>query len=208
MKTSTSEKRQYRGTAQAEVAEITRQRIHNATLSLYLEFPLDLITLNQVAERAGVTVQTILRHFKSKEGLVYETAKKLGESIIQQRDAAPSGNIRGALDNLIEHYETVGQFPLRSLGLEGRSAEIDEFLREGRAYHRNWVIRVFAPFIARAEAADRDILTAQLVALCDIYTWKLLRIDSGLTREQTQQAIYEMITALLKSKSLFSEGEV
>jgi AcrR family transcriptional regulator len=207
MKSSTSEKRPYRGTVQAEVAELTRQRIHDATLRLFLELPFDQITLNLVAERADVTVQTILRHFKSKEGLVYATARKLGDAVIQQRDAAPVGDIPGALQNLMEHYESVKLFALHSLNLEGHSAEIDEFLREGRLYHRNWVERVFAPFIERADSKERERLIAQLVALCDIYTWKLLRLDAGLTRAETEQAIYEMLTSLLEQKKLMSEGK-
>lgn len=204
--TDSSEKRQYRSTVQAEVAELTRQRVHEATIALYVEFPLDQITLNQVAERAGVTVQTILRHYKNKEGLIYAVGKKLGEEIYHQRDAAPVGDVEGLLDNLMEHYESIGRISLRSLGLEGRTAEIDEFLREARTYHRNWVKRVFEPYIARADASEQEILIAQLVVICDVYTWKLLRLDSGLTREQTELALYEMITALLEKKNLLLEG--
>ncbi len=208
MKSSDSVKRRYRGTVQAEVAELTRQRLFEATIALYVEFPLDQITLNQVAERAGVTVQTILRHYKTKEGLIYAVAKHLGEEITQQRDEAPVGDIQGALKNLMEHYESVGRIPLRSLALEGRFPEIDEFLKEGRTYHRAWVERVFAPFIVRAGEIDRERLIAQLVTLCDVYTWKLLRLDIGLTREQTELAIYEMLTALLGKKNLLIEGEM
>lgn len=204
--TKSSAKRQYRSTVQAEVAELTRQRLHEATLALYIEFPLDQITLNQVAERAGVTVQTILRHYKNKEGLIYAVGKKLGDEIFQQRDAAPVGDLEGLLANLMEHYESIGRISLRSLGLEGRTAEIDEFLREARTYHRNWVKRVFEPYIARAEVDEQEILIAQLVVICDVYTWKLLRLDSGLTREQTELALYEMITALLEKKNLLLEG--
>jgi AcrR family transcriptional regulator len=208
MKSSPPTKRHYRGTVQAEVAELTRQRLFEATIALYVEYPLDQITLNQVAERAGVTVQTILRHFKSKEGLIYAVASQLSKKVTQQRDEAPVGDIRGALKNLIEHYETVGRIPLRSLALEGRFPEIDSFLNEGRAYHRRWVERVFAPFIMRAREIDRERLIAQLVALCDVYTWKLLRLDTGLTQEQTELAMYEMLIALLDKKKLLVEGDM
>ncbi|MCL4879284.1 MAG: TetR/AcrR family transcriptional regulator [Anaerolineae bacterium] len=201
-------KRHYRGTVQAEVAELTRQRLFDAAIALYLEFPLDQITLNQVAERAGVTVQTILRHFKTKDGLFYAAGKQLAEKIMQQRDEAPVGDIQGALRNLIEHYEAVGQIPLRSLALEGRSTEIDGYVKEGRDYHRAWVERVFAPFIGRVGEMDRERFVAQLVTLCDVYTWKLLRLDAGLTREQTELAMNEMLTALLAAKNLIDEGRI
>lgn len=205
-KSLTSAKRRYRGTVQAEVAELTRQRLFGATIALYLEFASDDITLNQIADHAGVTVQTILRHFKTKQGLFDAVTRHHGEKISQQRDEAPVGDIAGALKNLMEHYETVGRIPLRSLALEGRSPEIDRLLERGRAYHRAWVERVFAPFIMRAEETDRERLIAQLVTLCDVYTWKLLRLDIGLTRDQSELAMYEMLTALLGKKNLLAEG--
>jgi hypothetical protein len=38
---------------------------------------------------------------------------------------------------------------------------------------------------------------AQLVAVCDVYTWKLLRRQSGLSRRQTEQAVVELVNSLL-----------
>ena len=38
---------------------------------------------------------------------------------------------------------------------------------------------------------------AQLVAICDVYTWKLLRRDAGLDRPTTERAILEMLRPLL-----------
>jgi hypothetical protein len=37
---------------------------------------------------------------------------------------------------------------------------------------------------------------ALLIATCDVYFWKLLRRDLGLSREQTELAVIEAITAL------------
>ncbi|MFD1732876.1 TetR/AcrR family transcriptional regulator [Deinococcus malanensis] len=63
-------RRSYRGTAQAGIAARTRELILEAMLTLAAERWLDQITLDQVASRAGVTVQTVLRHFESKEQLI------------------------------------------------------------------------------------------------------------------------------------------
>jgi hypothetical protein len=37
------------------------------------------------------------------------------------------------------------------------------------------------------------------VAICDVYTWKLLRRDAGLSRAQTQRALVELIDGLEES---------
>jgi len=200
-------KRHYRGTIQAQISELTRQRLFDVTLALYQEKPFDAITLNEIAERAGVTVQTILRHFRSKEGLLSALGTSFGDKVTQQRGEAPVGNIAGALNNLIDHYEIVGLISLRSLSLEGRFLQIDEFIKSGRDFHRAWVERVFAPFIARSKEGERGRLIAQLVTICDVYAWKLLRLDAVLTREQTELAMYEMLTALFEKKNLLSERE-
>jgi hypothetical protein len=39
---------------------------------------------------------------------------------------------------------------------------------------------------------------AQLVAICDVYTWKLLRRDAGLSRKQTELALVELLEPLLE----------
>lgn len=200
-------KRHYRGTIQAQISELTRQRLFDVTLALYQEKPFDAVTLNEIAEGAGVTVQTVLRHFRSKEGLLSAIGTSFGEKVTQQREEAPIGNIAGALNNLIDHYETVGLISLRSLSLEGRFLQIDEFIKSGQEFHHRWVERVFAPFIARSKEGERGRLIAQLVTLCDVYTWKLLRLDAGLTREQTELAMYEMLIALFEKKNLLFERE-
>jgi hypothetical protein len=44
---------------------------------------------------------------------------------------------------------------------------------------------------------DRELRLAQLVAICDVYTWKLLRRDQRLSRERTGRALVEMINGLV-----------
>jgi hypothetical protein len=40
-------------------------------------------------------------------------------------------------------------------------------------------------------------LRAQLVAVCDVYTWRLLRRQSGLSRRQTELALTELLEGVL-----------
>ena len=61
-----TKKRAYRMGARAEAAEETRRRIEGATVALFLERYLDQITLEDIAERAEVSVQTVLRHWRDR----------------------------------------------------------------------------------------------------------------------------------------------
>ncbi|HEY7850198.1 MAG TPA: helix-turn-helix domain-containing protein, partial [Ktedonobacterales bacterium] len=69
-RSDTTRTRRYRMTSRATAAAETAQRILRATTDLYMERWLEDLTLEEVAARAGVTVQTVLRRFGSKTGLV------------------------------------------------------------------------------------------------------------------------------------------
>ena len=54
-------KRRYAMTSRAAKADATKAGIRLAAIALYRERPVEDFTLEQVAERAGVAVRTILR---------------------------------------------------------------------------------------------------------------------------------------------------
>ena len=58
--------------------------------------------------------------------------------------------------------------------------------------------RVFARALARCRGAERERRLAQLVAVCDVYTWELLRRDRGLSRRETERALVELLEPLIK----------
>ena len=63
------ERRPYRMTSRAESASATAERILDAVTELFWERPTDQVVLREVAELAGVTVQTVLRKYGDKEAL-------------------------------------------------------------------------------------------------------------------------------------------
>lgn len=195
-------KRQYRNTAQAEVAALTRQRILQATLTLFAEQWIDAVTLDLVAERAGVTVQTILRHFGSKEGLAGQAGLAANQTATDQRAEAPIGDLAGAVDNLVQHYEEAGDRVIRLLAQEDRYSQLHELLKQGRFVHQQWVGRVFAPYLDRRLPDQRERLAASLIVACDVYVWRLLRRDMCYSVEQYQATLLDMIVALTNSKEL------
>lgn len=189
--------RPYAMTRRAAAAEVTRVRILDAMGELFLERPLAQITLAQVAERAGVTVQTVIRRFGDKDGLNAAAAAHGLQAVANARDAAPVGDLRGALENLCEHYEASGRLALKMLAEEHESPIMAEITGTGRAYHRAWCERVFMPALAGLDGAVRARRLAQFVAVCDVYTWKLLRHDAGLSRPQYILALTEVLEPLL-----------
>ena len=69
-----SKRRPYRMGARAVAAEQTGLRLVAAMQALFAERPYPGITLEATASRAGVTLQTVLRRFGSKAGLLAAAA--------------------------------------------------------------------------------------------------------------------------------------
>lgn len=196
MNTDGANTRPYDSPKRAAAAAETGRRILQATEDLFLEGPLADVTLNAVAARAGVTVQTIIRHFGDRMGLIHATAEAAAARVAAQRNAAPPGDVRAAVVNLLEHYETTGAMALKMLAEERTSPVMAEITAAGRQFHWQWCERVFAPYLVEglfADTAERSRRLAQFVALCDVYTWKLLRRDAGLTKDQVATSLLEML---------------
>ena len=193
-----SSSRGYRMIARAVSSAATGERILDAALEMFWELPTDQISLDEVARRAGVSVQTVIRRFGGKDGLVAAAAERESAAIRRQRDQAPAGDVTVAVQVLVEHYEVFGDRVLRMLAEQERVPALRQIVDGGRALHRDWCTRVFAAALAGRAPTVRRRRLAQLVAICDVYVWKLLRRDAGLSRRQTELAIVELLTPILK----------
>jgi AcrR family transcriptional regulator len=189
-------KRAYRMQARAAATEATRQKILDAAEAAYDELPLDAITLAAVAKRAEVSVQTVLRHFESRDGLFLATLVRLSQQMAGDRDVEPGADVGEVVGVLVDHYERFGDKVLRTLSQENHVPTLRVLTDFGRTYHLDWCEKAFAPALKGLRGSHRKRRAYQLVALTDIYTWKILRRDRKLSVEQTKLATREMIEAL------------
>src|SRR5262249_53923066 len=102
----------------------------------------------------------------------------------------------GAIANLFEHYEEHGSLALQLL-MQEHVPSIGPVTQAGRALHAEWVERVFAGHLRSLAPEARSVRLCQLIALTDVYNWKLLRRDLHLEHEVAEQAMLEMIVALI-----------
>jgi AcrR family transcriptional regulator len=179
----------------AESAATTAERIIAAAMELFLARPYDEISLDEVARVADVTVQTVLRRFGTKEKLVAATAEVGLRRVRQERDEAPIGDVAGAVANLMDHYEEWGDRVLLMLSQEDRVAPLRRVTDAGRALHRRWVERTFAPWLG-GPGERRRLRRAQLLAVTDVYVWKLLRRDQRMSRRATERALRDLVARI------------
>lgn len=191
-------RRSYQMEARAEAAKKTGDDILLAVAALWREHTVDEISLETVAERAGVSKRTVLRRFGSKEGLIAAAIKADSAGIVNQRNQVPSGNVQAALSILLDHYEQDGKAVLRTLDLEEKFPAAKMIIEAGRQEHRLWCARVFAPYLPLPEQNDFERRLDAFVAATDLYLWKLLRHDLQRSAEETKQTLELILNGLLK----------
>jgi AcrR family transcriptional regulator len=188
--------RSYHMSARAESTAETGRKIIAAVTELWREKSLDDITLQEVADRAGVTVQTVIRRFGSKEGLV-DAAIASGETGVRDdQDDVPVGDIEQALAYILAHYERDGDAVLRTLAVEDKLPAAKRLSEHGRQVHRTWCARVFAPYLPPDASETYPVRLDAFVAVTDLFLWKLVRRDLGRTADQTRRVISTLLHAL------------
>ncbi len=193
--------RPYEMKARARTVARNERRILEAVAALWQEVPILEITLEAVAERAGVSVRTILRKHGSKEGLFQASIENDAAGIMGNRDKAPVGDVEEALRILFTDYENYGDANIRTLAMEEELEVARELLKSGRQYHRRWCARVFAPHLPEPSEPEYEFRLLAFIAATDIYTWKLLRRDQGKTKEETVKVMKLLL------EGLFGRGE-
>jgi AcrR family transcriptional regulator len=200
-----SHKRRYAMTGRAAKAEATKARIRASATALFCEGPSEDFTLDEVANRAGVAVRTILRAYPSKDELIYAALEDMAAGGVFLKPAA-AGDIGAAVSALFDIYESVGDFVMQRLAEERRRPALKASLDQGRDNHCDGVKTVFAPQLQRLQGAQRAQLLTMLIAITDVYVWKLLRRDMGLGRAAAESIVCTMIERVIGQEH--ANGEV
>ncbi|MGD2044072.1 MAG: helix-turn-helix domain-containing protein, partial [Acidimicrobiia bacterium] len=177
----TATRRPYAMTKRARAAEETGERILDAALARLATALFDEVTLDAIAADAGVTVQTVLRRFGSKEDLFSRLVEREGERISAQRTPRPEegSDMPATIRVLVSHYESDGRMVLNLLRQEDRFPLIAETLESARREHEEWVSEHLGPVLDGSTGRARRRRLDAALAATDIYVWKLLRIDRG-----------------------------
>lgn len=192
--------RAYQQTLRAQKAAENADRILDEAERLFTLESFDRVSLATVAAAAGVSVPTLQRRFGNKEGLFAAAGERVRARVMSQR-RSPTGDIDGALDSLLEHYEIEGRMVWHWLKQEADVPILGVALKEGRATHRAWVEEIFAAALCSLSGEARERKVDAIVAATDIYLWKLLRVDLGRPREHVAHVMKAMAHAVAGGES-------
>ncbi len=190
--------RRYVQRSRAAAAAATGERIVAFARALFFSSG-DAPTIEAVAARAGVTAQTVFRRFGSKEGLFDACVAAGRAEVAGHRFRVAPGDVDGAVDNLLDHYDAWAERSLSLQRLATSSPAAAAALEAARALHVEWVETVFAPWLAREPPRARRRLRALLVMLTDVHAWRVLCREQRLGRADARAALHLAITATLSA---------
>jgi AcrR family transcriptional regulator len=183
----------------AEATAATRGRIAQATLGLLFERSYEDVTLADIAAAAEVSHQTVLNHYQSKEGAALAAVSLLREETDELRASVRPGSVTSAVDVLVEQYERFGDLNVRWAMSAQRLGGLAVLVDQARAAHQTWLQDVFGTALPVPGVQRRRAVQALHVAT-DVYAWKLLRRDLGLSREETARTMTALVRGVLERK--------
>lgn len=188
--------RAYDMTRRAQGVEATRRRIATAALELFMERDYESVTLNEIARAAGVSHQTVLNHCRNKAGVVLAAGELFSEQVAElQADATP-GDVGSVVRATCVRYEVLGDANARWDGLGERFPEVADALARGRASRQEWLQDMLGDVLPDQPEERRRVLYGLHAAL-DVHAWKLFRRDLGLSRQQTEQQLTDLVLGVL-----------
>ncbi|WP_331625564.1 TetR/AcrR family transcriptional regulator [Actinomycetospora sp.] len=182
--------------ARAEAAGQTRARIVSAARERFLDAPYDDVTLAGIAADAGVSTQTVLNQFGTKEDLFLAFAAEFIPEIDALRATARPGDVRAVVRVVLRQYELMGDLNVRALELEHRLPALAEISHTGRINHQAWLEQIFADELPTGRAARRTTVHA-LYAATDVYLWKVLRRDLRASLAETTRVMERLVRGAL-----------
>ena len=186
-------KRAYTMRARAESAQATHRRILDAARALFLDRWYDQVTLEQVAEDAGVSKQTVLRRFGSKEGLFAAVVDELGSENDAVRGKVPTGDLEKVASAVTATHERTGLVATRMEAMEARFPSLASILEQGRVHRRGWIERTLPNLLPSRSSHDYKRRMAVIMDITGAQTWKVLRHDLKLSRKDTERAVHELL---------------
>lgn len=189
--------RRYVMTDRADTVEETRQRIIRCARTLFGERWYDDVTLGQIADASGVSHQTVLNHFTSKEGVFSAVLEAAWAEAVERDSRAKPGDTSAAIRQLIDRYEHMGLENARFVVQEHRSPALHEILERARAQHRDWVEQTFAGCLAPS-GRERARKIAALILATEVMAWKAVRHDYGFSKADTLAAMTSVIEGIVE----------
>ncbi len=196
MTPSPAPKRTYRLAARAEARDERRRRILEAAYEVFGVRRYEDVTLAEVAALAGTSERTVYRLFGTKKRLLSSWLKEVAPGIGPPPDPSVKNDSRAFVRIMVDFYERRGTSLLNMLAQEDSVPALRPLLDWGRDKYDEGIERGLGHLLAGHRGAARKRRHMQLVVICDVYTWSLLRQGRGLSQKEVVRVLEDMLAVL------------
>ena len=184
--------------ARAEAAQRTRESILDGGVRAFADRWYDEVTLADVAREAGVSQQTVVNHFGSKENLyLCGLNERFAPRVAAARSGVVIGDIASVVQTLVDDYEVTGTSTICVLALAERHPPLAEVTRTdadttGAGSPRSWRPigrRIGGRPRPHCESVDHGVGRPDLVPTGH---------EEGRSVTETQQDLCRLVEALLE----------
>lgn len=188
--------RKYEMKKREEAVEETRRRIIDATYELHSQKGVVATSIQDIAERADVSVRTVYNHYPTIEDLVAGCGEKVLAVLAPPTPETFAGidTLQGRMRRLVEAlFAMYERGPAMIEVARCEQSEVEP-LRAFAAHMDETHLELVA---AALRPLRNSVRTARAVAgLTDFYTWQALT-KQGLTTRQTADVIYRSLVGLV-----------
>jgi len=183
-------------------SEKARLAILEAAAELLLARGLSAVSMDAVAERAGVSVRTVWQQFADMEALLVEASRRDLEILMTMLTPIDVGlpldeRITRFVSRNARIYERMAPGWRAARLHEPFSAELRRSKQRNSALGKAEIEAVFAPELGRLSGQRRIQLISALVGVGFWPFWESLRTDAGASPEQAQDIVATLLTASL-----------
>lgn len=196
MTTSAVPKRTYRLAARAEARDFRRQRILEAAYEAFGARRYEEVTLAEVAARAGTSERTVYRLFGTKQRLLSSWLREVAPRLGPPPDPSVRNDSSAFVRVMVEFYERRGAALLNMLAQEDSVPALRPLLDWGRDQYDKGIQRCLGHLLRGFRGAARKRRQMQLVVVCDVFTWSLLRQGRKLSQAEVVGVLEDMLAFL------------
>jgi AcrR family transcriptional regulator len=194
--TSPVPRRTYRLAARADARDERRKRILDAAYEVFGARRYEDVTLAEVAAKAGTSERTVYRLFGTKKRLLTSWLREVAPGIGPPPDPSVRHDSRAFVRIMVDFYETRGASLLNMLAQEDSVPALRQLLDWGRERYDEGIERGLGHLLIGFRGAARKRRHMQLVVICDVYTWSLLRRGRGLSQKEVARVLEDMLRVI------------
>ncbi|MEZ5321109.1 MAG: TetR/AcrR family transcriptional regulator [Microthrixaceae bacterium] len=186
--------RTYTQTTRREQTEARRQQIVQAVFALMDRGSFGEVTLQGVADEAGVSLKTVTRHFGSKEELLRQSMAEARGTEEANRDV-PVGDLEAVCGVLAERYEVMAEQIYRLGDVELTYPWLSEWVQMARQSHVDWLAAAFEPWLP-PDGEEREDRLMCLFTATEIRSWWAIRHRFGYSPDRARSVMERQLAAL------------